>query len=82
MTDISVDSNQRISRSHTNWLIRVPCPGGSGARTTGWGALASLLSDPVFTSGILASAASGAFTGAAAGALETLGMLMNKILAS
>ncbi|GAC1341463.1 MAG: hypothetical protein NVSMB26_29670 [Beijerinckiaceae bacterium] len=57
-------------------MIRVPCPGGSGA-WTGWEALASSVSD--FT-GAGVGVASGACTSGGAAALEILEILMDNIL--
>jgi hypothetical protein len=56
----------------TSWSIRVPCPGGSGARTTGWCAPASAASASGFTSGALGSLASGIVTGGEAVTADTL----------
>jgi hypothetical protein len=65
--------------SHTNWSIRVPCPGGSGAET-GFGAApaSSPASTSGFTAGALDALACGMLTGAGAETAETL---MDKFLA-
>jgi hypothetical protein len=61
--------------SHTNWSIRVPCPGGSGA---GAGFGAAPASSAALTSGALDALAWGMLTGAGA---ETAEIFMDKILA-
>jgi hypothetical protein len=65
--------------SHTNWSIRVPCPGGSGAGT-GFGAAppSSAASTSGFTLGALDALAWRMLTGAGAETAETL---MDKFLA-
>jgi len=40
-------------RYQTNWSIRVPCPGGSGAGAGGWAAPASLASLSLLAGGVV-----------------------------
>jgi hypothetical protein len=62
----------RRSAPQAIWSIRVPCPGGRGASTVGWGALASSAPPSGFSTGALGALASEMLTGAGAVTLETL----------
>jgi len=71
MTNVSA-ADRQDAVAQTSWSIRIPCPGGRGARTVGWDALASSALPSVLASGVLVSMTSGAFTGLDAAMLETL----------
>jgi hypothetical protein len=65
------------SAPQTNWSIRVPWPGGSGGRTVGAAAPASLALLSLVALGALGMLVAGGFTGAGAAILE---ILIGKIL--